>query len=59
MNPVGRPIKDDAITRLGKLLRLWVTSEEVDFVDDEAKRLNVSRTMMIRLLIQKAMKEQI
>jgi len=55
---VGRPIKENAITRLGKLLRIWVTAEEVKFLDNEAKSLGVSRTLMIRLLVQKAMKER-
>jgi hypothetical protein len=51
-NPIGRPIKEDAIIRTGRRLLLWLSLKDMERLNQLAKTLANSKADTIRKLIR-------
>lgn len=53
MNTVGRPPKENAITKNGKSFMLWLNKNEMLFLDNESYLTGLAKAEIIRRLLQK------
>jgi len=53
-NPVGRPKNPHALTKRpnGRPYMLWFSKIQMDFLDEEAKRLGISKSAIIRSCVE-------
>jgi hypothetical protein len=55
--PIGRPIELSALTKDGIRFMVWISLEEKKFLHEKAKHLRISKSELIRRMIQKEMNQ--
>ncbi len=54
---IGRPLKDNAISKIGHKYVLYLNQSENNFLNKEVSRTGLSKAEIVRRLIQKSMQE--
>ena len=53
--PVGRPLEANALTKEGIRFMVWISLEEKKFIHEKARHLRISKSELLRRMIQKDM----